>query len=80
MKLDPGQVVFLRDRCPLKSQVEMYVRVQMDGLGEGWFVNNGETFSETLWHVVKQRGGEVEAFKTAVVEEGEMGVAVVDSS
>jgi hypothetical protein len=80
MKLDPQQILFLRDRCPLKIHVETYLKMQVDGYavlggGDGWFNNNGETFSETLWFVVRQRGGDVEALKAAV-EEGEMGVAV----
>lgn len=72
LKLDPEQLLYLRDNCPLKSQVEMHVR----GLGE-WFVNNGETFSETLGFVVKQRGGDLEGLKLAV-EEFELGVATLD--
>ncbi|KAK5121889.1 hypothetical protein LTR85_004460 [Meristemomyces frigidus] len=75
MKLDPEQILFLRDSCPLKTHVEAYVRT-FEGGGE-WFVNNGETFSETLWFVLRQRGGEVDAFKGAV-EECEMGIAVVE--
>jgi hypothetical protein len=75
MKLDPEQMLFLRDHCPRKAQVEAYVRATCQG-GE-WFVNNGETFSETLDHVVKQRGGDFESLKQAV-EEKEMGVAVVE--
>lgn len=83
MKLDPAQILFLRDRCPLKSHVEAYLKMQVDGYavlggGDGWFNNNGETFSETLWFVLRQRGGEVDALKAAV-EEGEMGVAVQES-
>ncbi|KAH9827328.1 F-box domain-containing protein [Teratosphaeria destructans] len=73
MKLDPEQILFLCDRCPLKSQVEAYVRATLQG-GE-WFVNNGETFSETLAFVVKQRGGDPLALRQAVEEE-EMGVTV----
>ncbi|KXL50768.1 hypothetical protein M433DRAFT_61134 [Acidomyces richmondensis BFW] len=75
MKLDPEQILFLRDQCPLKAQVEAYVRTMFEG-GE-WFVNNGETFSETLGHVVRQRGGDFQALKIAV-EDGEMGIAVTD--
>lgn len=75
MKLDPEQILFLRDRCPMKTQVEAYVRSCEDG-GE-WFVNNGETFEETLWYVLSQRGGHSASLKTAV-EEREMGVAVVE--
>lgn len=72
MKLDPEQILYLKDNCPLKAQVELHVR----GVGD-WFVNNGETFSETLAFVVKQRGGDVEELKAAV-EDGEVGVAIVD--
>lgn len=75
MKLDPGQILFLRDQCPWKQHVEAYVK-GFEGGGE-WFVNNGETFSETLGFVIRQRGGEMEALKSAV-EECEMGVVVVD--
>ncbi|KAK4895046.1 hypothetical protein LTR27_006913 [Elasticomyces elasticus] len=75
LKLDPQQLLFLRDRCPLKALVEMYVKANVDG-NEGWYGNNGETFCETLWVVAKQRGMEVEEVKREV-EEGRMGVAVV---
>ncbi|KAM3417948.1 hypothetical protein BST61_g6160 [Cercospora zeina] len=70
MKLDPEQILYLRDNCPLKSQVEAHVR----GLGD-WFVNNGETFSETAAFVLGQRGGNVEELKMRI-EEGEAGIAV----
>ncbi|KXT10772.1 hypothetical protein AC579_2315 [Pseudocercospora musae] len=73
MKLDPEQLLYLRDNCPLKSQVEMHIR----GLGD-WFVNNGETFSETLGFVIRQRGGDVEELKAAV-EDCDVGIAVTDS-
>lgn len=72
MKLDPGQILWLKERCPMKSQVEAY----MLGLGE-WFANNGETFSETMGFVVAQRGGEFEGVK-GMVEEGEAGVVVLE--
>ena len=72
MKLAPDQILFLREHCPLKSQVEAFVRQ----LGE-WFGNNGQTFSETVAFVVGQRGGDVEEMK-AEIEEGEMGVALID--
>jgi hypothetical protein len=69
MKLDPEQVLHLRDFCPLKAQVEAYVK----DFGAEWFGNNGETFCETLGFVVRQRGGENEELR-AMVEDGEMGV------
>lgn len=76
LKLDPQQLLFLRDRCTLKVQVEGFIKTRVEGGEGGWFANNGETFCETLWAVLKQRGVEVDAFKGAV-EDGEMGVAVV---
>lgn len=72
MKLDPEQMLYLRDHCPLKAQVEAHVRM----IGE-WFVNNGETFSETVEFVMRQRGGGFEELKAAI-EDGELGVAVHD--
>ncbi|KAK5107081.1 hypothetical protein LTR62_001865 [Meristemomyces frigidus] len=75
MKLSPAQILLLRDRCPLKAQVESFVRTEVDQ-GEGWFGENGETFCETLWSVVKGRGGEVEEVK-AGVGVGELGVALL---
>ena len=63
----------MRDHCPLKRQVEAYTK---EVAGE-WFSNNGETFSETLAFVIRQRGGDVEELK-ASIEDGDMGVAVVD--
>ncbi|KAF2484682.1 hypothetical protein BDY17DRAFT_279378 [Neohortaea acidophila] len=73
MKLDPAQLLLLRDECQLKRQVDAYVK---EVVGD-WFVNNGETFSETLKFVLAQRGWEVEEVKGAV-EDGEMDVAIVD--
>lgn len=72
MKLDPEQILLLRSQCSLKAQVEAYVK----DLGE-WFGNNGQTFSETLGFVIRQRGGDVEELKAAI-EDGDVGVAVVD--
>lgn len=89
LKLDPAQILWLRDNAPLKSQVEMFVW-NLDaascewegrdgwsgGYAGGWFDNNGETFAQTLAFVVQQRGGEMEELKEGV-ETGELGVAVV---
>lgn len=72
MKLDPEQLLYLRDHCTSKWQVEDYVR----DLGE-WFGNNGETFSETAAFVTKQRGVDMEIVKTAIDHE-EMGVVSGD--
>ncbi|KAK4973344.1 hypothetical protein LTR66_011169 [Elasticomyces elasticus] len=70
MKLDPEQILWLKEHAPYKGQVEAYVR----GLGE-WFENNGETFVQTLQFVVQQRGGDVEELKAAV-KSCELGVAL----
>lgn len=72
MKADPERILYLRDHCSLKAEVETYVK----DLGE-WFCNNGETFSETLAFVVRQRGGEIEEVRAMIVE-GEMGVVCAD--
>ena len=69
MKMDPEQILHLRESCPLKAQVENYVK-QVAG---EWFANNGQTFSETLAFVIKQRGGDMEELRAAVEDE-EMGI------
>ncbi len=69
LKLDPEQIMHLRDHCPTKAHVETYVKE----VGGEWFGNNGETFNETLSFVVKQRGGEMEELSGSVDDE-ELGV------
>ncbi|EED21652.1 F-box domain protein [Talaromyces stipitatus ATCC 10500] len=68
LKLDPGEVLWLRDHAPLKEDVESYVH----SLGD-WFRNNGETFVDTLLWVMNERGEDVEGLKIAV-EDCEMGI------
>ncbi|KAF2866615.1 hypothetical protein BDV95DRAFT_504601 [Massariosphaeria phaeospora] len=70
LKLDPEQVLWLKEHAPLKGMVEGYVR----GLGD-WFDNNGETWVQTLEWVLEERGEDVADFLGAMGE-GEMGVAV----
>ena len=70
LKLDPEQILYLKDTCPYKMQVESFTH----NLGE-WFTNNGETFCQTLAHVIVQRGEEPEEIREAV-RDGAMGVAV----
>lgn len=70
LKLDPGQIVWLRENAPLKGMVEAFVK----GLGE-WFENNGETFGQTLDWVVAERGGNVEELRD-FIQERSLGVAV----
>ncbi len=69
LKLDPGQIIWLRENAPLKGMVEAFVK----GLGE-WFENNGETFGQTLDWVVVQRGGNVEELRESI-RESAMGIA-----
>ncbi|MCJ1441328.1 MAG: hypothetical protein MMC23_001814 [Stictis urceolatum] len=70
LKLDPGQVLWLRENAPLKGMVEGYVK----SLG-GWFENNGETFGQTLEWVLAERAEDVEEIKEAVAER-EMGIVI----
>ena len=63
MKLDPGQILWLRANAPLKEMVEAYVR----GLGE-WFGNNGETMGQTLEWVLAERGDDVEDLREGIVD------------
>lgn len=72
LKLDPAQMLHLKENAPFKGQVEEYLR---DNLGD-WFENNGETFVQTLEFVLTQRGEDIEDLKQAI-EDGELGVAVV---
>jgi len=68
LKLDPGQIIWLRENAPLKGMVEGFVR----GLGE-WFENNGETFGQTLEWVLRERAEDAEDLKEAI-REGELGI------
>jgi hypothetical protein len=68
MKLDPGQILWLRDHALLKEQVEEYVW----SLGE-WFRDNGETFGDTLEYVMNERGLNVKELRSAVVDR-DMGI------
>lgn len=68
LKLDPGQILWLRDHAPLKEHVEEYVQ----SLGD-WFRNNGETFADTLVWVMNERGEDVEEVKMAI-EERDLGI------
>lgn len=72
LKLNPGQVLWLKENAPLKGQVEMYVK----GLGD-WFENNGETWGQTLEWVLRERGEDVEELLEAV-RDGAVGVAWAD--
>ncbi|KAF2630317.1 hypothetical protein BU25DRAFT_256075 [Macroventuria anomochaeta] len=70
MKLDPEQVLWLKENAPLKGMVEGYVRL----LG-GWFENNGATLGQTVDWVLDERGESVVEF-AELIAEGRLGVAV----
>jgi hypothetical protein len=72
LKLDPEQILWLRENAPLKGMVEGYVRE----LGE-WFDNNGETWSQTLEWVMKERGDDVWDVVEGIAA-AEMGIALED--
>ncbi|KAJ5336694.1 hypothetical protein MYU51_005763 [Penicillium brevicompactum] len=63
LKLDPGQILWLRDNALLKEQVEGYVW----SLGE-WFRDNGETFADTLEYVMNERGLDVSEVRYALAD------------
>ncbi|KAK8225636.1 hypothetical protein HDK77DRAFT_135408 [Phyllosticta capitalensis] len=71
-KLEPDQVLYLKEHAPLKRQVEGCVR----SLGD-WFENNGQTWTHTLQKVLFDRGEEMDRVMQAI-EDGELGVAVVE--
>lgn len=70
MKLDPEQVLWLKENAPLKGMVEGYVRL----LG-GWFENNGATLGQTVDWVLDERGESAVEFADAIAQ-GRAGVAV----
>lgn len=75
LKLDPEQILYLKEHAPLKGMVEGYVKSLCP---EGdWFTNNGETWVQTLEFVLDERGQDVGEFMGAIVQ-GELGVAVVE--
>lgn len=69
LKLDPGQVLWLRENAQLKEQVERYIR----SLGD-WFDNNGETLGQTVEWVLAERGEDKADFRDSIAD-GELGVA-----
>lgn len=70
LKLDPEQIMWLKENAPLKGMVEGYVR----SLGD-WFENNGETWGQTLEWVLDERGEDIGDFMGAIAD-GELGIAV----
>jgi hypothetical protein len=72
LKLDPEQILWLKENAPLKGMVETFVK----GLGE-WFENNGETWGQTMDWVLRERGEDGEEILAAIAD-GELGIALVD--
>ncbi|KAF2181787.1 hypothetical protein K469DRAFT_588550 [Zopfia rhizophila CBS 207.26] len=72
LKLDPEQIMWLKENAPLKGMVESYIK----SLGD-WFENNGETWGQTLEWVLEERGEDLGEFLGAVAD-GELGIALVD--
>jgi hypothetical protein len=70
LKLDPEQIMWLKENAPLKGMVEGYV----ESMGS-WFRNNGETWVQTLEWVLDERGEDVGEFMGAL-SDGDIGVAV----
>jgi hypothetical protein len=75
LKLDPEQIMWLKEHAPLRAQVEQ----EVNRLGRDWFDNNGETWCQTLEWVLDERGEEVEELLGAIIEGG-LGVAVGSAS
>ncbi len=72
LKLDPEQILWLKENAPLKGMVETFVK----GMGE-WFENNGETWGQTLEWVLKERGEDVGEVYQAISDE-ELGIATCE--
>ena len=73
LKLDPAQLLWLKERAPLRAHVEEYVR----DIGRDWFDNNGETWCQTLEWVLRERGEDAGTVGEAV-RRVEAGVVVED--
>ena len=69
LKLDPEQILWLKENAPSKSQVEAY----RWKIGE-WFFNNGTTFAQTLDFVLNERGVDRDELWQAL-ERDELGIA-----
>jgi hypothetical protein len=70
MKLDPEQVLWLRENAYLDVQVSDEVAP----LGEDWFIDNGETFSQTFDMVMADRGEDALEIRERIAR-GDLGIA-----
>ncbi len=76
LKMDPEQILWLKENAPLKGMVETYVRTLGENYdGSNWFTNNGETWVQTLEFVLDERGEELGDFMEGIGEE-DLGIAV----
>ena len=74
LKLNPEQILWLKDNAPGKFQVQEYV----DELGS-WFENNGQTFGQTLEHVLEARMVDLDEFEDCLASD-ELGIASLGRS
>lgn len=78
LKLDPEQILWLKENAPRKGMVEEYVRCLGENAdGSSWFVNNGETWVQTLEFVLGERGEDVGEFRGSIAR-GDLGVALAE--
>ena len=76
LKMDPEQILWLKENAPLKGMVEGYVRTLSENYdGSNWFTNNGETWVQTLEFVLDERGEDIGDFMEGI-REGDLGVAL----
>lgn len=73
LKLNPEQILFLKEGEVTKFEVECYVK----SLGE-WFENNGQTWNETLEWVLMSRNDCCEVPLYESIESGELGIVLGD--
>lgn len=70
LKLDPGQILWLKKNCSSRCQVEVFIKSQ----GSGYHLF-GDTFVETLMSVLRHRGEDWDEMQQAI-DKGELGVAL----
>jgi hypothetical protein len=71
LKLNPAQITWLHDHVVYKWQVESLIH----DLGDDWFWNNGQTFSDTWSIVLHARGMDVDEIRSGIYD-GKIGAAV----
>lgn len=71
LKLNPAQILWLHDHAVYKWEVEALIHE----IGEDWFWNNGQTFSDTWVLVLRARGEDVESIRDGIFD-AVQGIAV----